>query len=268
LKFAALFRHTKDLSYPINLQNITVASPCPADWNKMAGDDRVRHCAECNLNVYNFSAMTEPEIQRLIAGKRERLCARFYRRADGTILTQDCPRGLSAVVRRISRAAAAVMAAVMSTSFAYAGTKPPAQDSSQKATNYCQEPGIALVIFDPQGAVIPSAEVALADKAGKIKRRGKTNATGKLVFSGVRGGKYVITVNSRGFQTVSDLVTVKEEKLLDLQLKLPVAGNKIEISVQASPVMVQGATVGVLSSSDSAFPLAAVSAGRPQPLQH
>jgi len=193
----------------------------------MAGDDRVRHCAECNLSVYSFSAMTEPEIQQLIASKQERLCVRFYRRADGTILTEDCPRGLSAVVRRISRAAAAVIAAVMSTSFAWAGTKPQAQDAPQKTRNYCQEPGIALVIFDLQGAVIPNAEVALADKAGKIKRRGKTNATGKLIFSGVRGGKYVITVNSRGFQTVSDLVTVKEEKLLDLQLKLPVAGNKI-----------------------------------------
>jgi Carboxypeptidase regulatory-like domain len=265
---SAFLRSRRKTTPVFDLQRIHVASPCPADWNKMAGDDRVRHCAECNLNVYNLSAMTEPEIQRLIASKQGRLCARFYRRSDGTILTQDCPRGLSAVVRRISRAAAAVLAAVMSTSFSWAGAKPQAQNSSQKARNYCQEPGIALVIFDPQGAVIPNAEVALADKAGKIKRRGKTNAMGKLVFSGVHGGKYVITVNSRGFQTVSDLVTVKEEKLLDLRLKLPVAGTKIEVSVQASPVMVQGTTVGIISSRDSGFPANSISSGRPQPLQH
>ena len=265
---SAFLRSRRNTTSVFNLHNIRVASPCPADWNKMAGDDRVRHCAECNLSVYNFSAMTEPEIQQLIASKQERLCVRFYRRADGTILTEDCPRGLSAVVRRISRAAAAVMAAVMSTSFAWAGAKPQAHDAPQKTRNYCQEPGIALVVFDPQGAVIPNAEVALADKAGKIKRRGKTNATGKLVFSGVHGGKYVITINSRGFQTVSDLVTVEEAKHLDLQLKLPVAGNKIEISVQASPVMVQGTTVGVLSSRDSGFPAGGISSGRPQPLQH
>ena len=81
----------------INIQNIRVASPCPADWNTMAGDDRIRHCSECNLNVYNLSAMTEREVQRLIANSQGRVCGRFYRRADGTILTQDCPRGLRRV---------------------------------------------------------------------------------------------------------------------------------------------------------------------------
>lgn len=51
----------------VNIQNIRIAAPCPADWNKMIGDERVRHCAECNLNVYNLSAMTEREVQKLIA---------------------------------------------------------------------------------------------------------------------------------------------------------------------------------------------------------
>ncbi|HET6842241.1 MAG TPA: hypothetical protein VFK06_11245 [Candidatus Angelobacter sp.] len=45
----------------------------------------------------------------------------------------------------------------------------------------------------------------------------------------------MITVNSQGFQAVSDLVTVEETRLLELQLKLPVAGTKMEISVQSKP---------------------------------
>src|SRR5258708_31712641 len=98
----------------VNIQNIRVASPCPADWNKMVGDERTRHCAECNLNVYNLSAMTEREVQKLIVKSQGRLCARFYRRADGTILTQDCPRGLRAVAQHVSRTVAAVLSAVMS----------------------------------------------------------------------------------------------------------------------------------------------------------
>ena len=52
------------------LQNVRIASPCPANWQGMVGDDRVRHCGECNLNVYNFSAMTRPEVEALLR-KRE-----------------------------------------------------------------------------------------------------------------------------------------------------------------------------------------------------
>ena len=89
---------------------LRVASPCPAEWSKMTGTDRVRHCGECNLNVYNFAAMTQEEIDDL-AAREEHLCARIYRRVDGTMLTEDCPVGLRArVVRRVSRMAG--MAAV------------------------------------------------------------------------------------------------------------------------------------------------------------
>src|SRR5215472_2919723 len=60
------------------LENIHVAAPCPADWTQMSGDDRVRHCSECNLNVYNLSEMTRAEAERLILSHEGRLCARFY----------------------------------------------------------------------------------------------------------------------------------------------------------------------------------------------
>ena len=62
----------------VSLSDIRVASPCPADWNKMVGDERVRHCAECNLNVYNLSAMTERQVQALIAGGHGEGCAHGF----------------------------------------------------------------------------------------------------------------------------------------------------------------------------------------------
>src|SRR5690349_9803270 len=49
------------------LPNLRVASPCSADWNRMQGDDRVRFCPECRLDVYDFSAMTAREIEQLLA---------------------------------------------------------------------------------------------------------------------------------------------------------------------------------------------------------
>jgi len=85
------------------LNKIKVASPCSANWDEMIGNDRQRFCGECEKNVFNLSAMTKIEAESLIMNTEGRLCARFYRRSDGTVLTQDCPVGWKAVKRRMSK---------------------------------------------------------------------------------------------------------------------------------------------------------------------
>jgi hypothetical protein len=100
--------------YTSPLEHVTVAAPCPADWDQMIGNDRTRFCGQCRLNVYNLSGMTKGEAEALIAGTQGRLCVRFYRRADGTILTENCPVGLRALKRRLSRLARATLSAVLS----------------------------------------------------------------------------------------------------------------------------------------------------------
>lgn len=70
-----------------------MASPCGESWDAMEGDGRVRFCGRCRLNVYNFSEMTEAELRRLVERREGRLCGRFFRRRDGTVLTRDCPVG-------------------------------------------------------------------------------------------------------------------------------------------------------------------------------
>jgi hypothetical protein len=95
------------------LKNVTVATPCPADWDGMLGGDRVRFCGQCELNVYNLSAMSRLEAESLIARTEGRLCVRFYRRKDGSVITQDCPVGLRALKRRASRIKRAVAASVL-----------------------------------------------------------------------------------------------------------------------------------------------------------
>jgi len=90
------------------LENIRVASSCAQDWNEMTGDERARFCGACKLNVYNLSGMSRREAENLIFQSEEgRLCVRFYRRADGSILTKDCPVGWRAIRRNISKTAAA-----------------------------------------------------------------------------------------------------------------------------------------------------------------
>ena len=95
------------------LDEVRVASPCPADWGRMVGDERVRFCGSCELNVYNLSGMTRREAEALVTNTEGRLCVRFFRRADGTILTRNCPVGLSAVKRRVARVAGSVLSAVV-----------------------------------------------------------------------------------------------------------------------------------------------------------
>lgn len=90
-----------------SLDNVSVASPCSQDWNTMIGNERKRYCGDCKLNVYNLSGMTRGEAENLIMNAEGRLCVRFYRRADGSVLTKDCPVGWQAIKRRVSRTAAA-----------------------------------------------------------------------------------------------------------------------------------------------------------------
>lgn len=89
------------------LDNIHVAAPCKADWNEMFGDERRRFCAECKLNVYNLSGMTRAEAEKLLINSEGRVCVRFYRRADGSVITQNCPVGWKAFKQRVSKAATA-----------------------------------------------------------------------------------------------------------------------------------------------------------------
>lgn len=96
------------------LAGVRVAAPCQADWNQMIGDERVRFCGACSLNVYNLSAMTRSEAEALIARSEGRLCVKFYRRRDGSIITQDCPVGLRAIRRRVSYLTKAIASAVLS----------------------------------------------------------------------------------------------------------------------------------------------------------
>ena len=101
----ARFRNTLD--------HVRIAAPCPADWDRMLGNERVRFCGQCSLNVYNLSGMTKSEAESLIAGTEGRLCLRFYRRRDGSIITKDCPVGLRAIGRRVSFIAKAIASAVL-----------------------------------------------------------------------------------------------------------------------------------------------------------
>jgi hypothetical protein len=78
---------------PIKLK---VASPCSASWSEMEGDDAIRHCGSCNKKVYQLSNMSSEQVEDFLLSRKTRglrTCVRFYQRADGTMLTNDCSVG-------------------------------------------------------------------------------------------------------------------------------------------------------------------------------
>lgn len=87
-----------NLLFPLDA--VEIATPCPARWDSMSGTDRIRFCPQCRLNVYNLSGLSRGEAEALVAAKEGRLCIRFFRRIDGTILTQVCPVGIRLSRRR------------------------------------------------------------------------------------------------------------------------------------------------------------------------
>ena len=119
----------------INLLNdIQIATPCPAKWEDMTGDDRTRFCGQCNLHVYNIVSMTGPEAETLIRQTEGRLCVRLHRRADGTVLTRDCPVGIGGACSGFAAKAGV--------------SKPPSMTSDiRKARNGRRGAGIARVEF-------------------------------------------------------------------------------------------------------------------------
>ncbi len=99
-------------SFTNPLENIRIASPCSADWNQMYGNERKRFCGECKLSVYNLSDMTREEAENFLMISEGGICVRFFRRADGTVLTKNCPVGWRLVKQRVSRVATAAFSLI------------------------------------------------------------------------------------------------------------------------------------------------------------
>src|SRR5580765_4143329 len=147
-----------------DLSKLRIASPCSVAWNNMTGDERMRFCDLCQLNVYNVAGMTEKEVRDLITLTEGRVCMRLMRRADGSVMTQDCPVGLAAYRKRVARYAGAAMATVLSVSSISFGQRSDPRKSGSGAKVIRTTDKVILIgaIHDPTGAVIPGAFIRIS----------------------------------------------------------------------------------------------------------
>ena len=180
--------------------DIRIASPCTANWYRMAGDDRVRHCAQCNLDVFNLSAMTPAEISALLERREGRICARFYQRKDGTMLTQNCPVGMRQPFRQASRIAASFLSAVFVLGPDFAAAQPQKQTTQLAQIKPAPAP-LILIVQDISGAVVANAKVELTNESTAAETAAETTEAGELRLPGLPHAKYKIVIKSPGFRT-------------------------------------------------------------------
>jgi hypothetical protein len=67
----------------------------------MTGDNKVRFCGRCKLNVYNLPEMSREEVAAIVRQTGGQFCGRLYVRADRMATVRDCPRG--AMRKRVRR---------------------------------------------------------------------------------------------------------------------------------------------------------------------
>ena len=172
------------------LDQIKIASPCSADWEQMKGNDRVRFCGECKKNVFNLSAMTRRDAEALLKETNGNICARSYRRTDGTVLTEDCPVGLRVKVARVQRRVGWAVAGALSFATVWG------QGSS----------ALSGRVTDQMGAAV-SATITVTDSKTGDSQQTKADADGKFRVGSLPPGIYTITAESPGFykHTQSDV---------------------------------------------------------------
>jgi Carboxypeptidase regulatory-like domain len=201
----------------------------------MAGDECVRYCPECKLDVYNFSEMSDADIESIVSHRNGRLCARFYQRTDGTMLTRNCPVGLRAVVRRVSGFASAALAAVISVGPAFAR----APLTKHGPTLFQIQPvqtGISLEVVDATGAVVPKARVTIVNEKTKVKVDGETDAGGRFRLVDLPAGSYEITVSVPGFKVLKQShVTVPSKTPLRLQIEVGILMGVVVVVEEPQP---------------------------------
>jgi hypothetical protein len=185
----------------------------------------------CSLNVYNFQEMTRDEIRALLVRTEGRVCARLYRRADGTLLTSDCPSGFQVLRQRMSRVAAAITAALFSVSaFASDGAtceKPRVRKhgskvkftTTQLAT--AQQAELTGVVCDVSGTPIPGVTVVLRDETVKREVSTVTDVKGAFTLASLNDGIYRVEVTLSGFTpAVVEHLLLKQSEIMRARVAL------------------------------------------------
>ncbi len=185
--------------------------------------------------------MTKRDLEALIFRTEGRTCLRLHRRADGTVLTKDCPVGRRGYQKRVARFAGATFAAIIglfSLSFGQKDDKKAMDASKIKieriviASEFSELMG---TVMDENGAVIPGAFITLIRKDNETKTV-TTNSDGVYRFHKISpSNDYQLEVSSPYLETakIKNLEINSREKVL-LNFELKVGGETVVVGVLAA----------------------------------
>ena len=236
------------------LDRIRIASPCPITWEQMVGDDSVRFCNHCRLNVYNLSELSKADAEALLASTEGRLCARLYRRSDGTVLTKDCPVGLQALRRRVARTAAAVLGLIGSFTAVVSGQTDKSKIdccttqtriTHKKLVSSSGETLLTGTVLNPIGAMVAGATVTLQNVTTKEIQKTISTDEGRFQFVGIPAGEYSIQIESTGFRKHRiETLKIANDEMINLKVTLSLNFDEVLLGVvgDASPIDPPGTT--------------------------
>ena len=216
-----------------SIDRLRIATPCPVGWEQMTGDDRVKFCDQCKLNVYNIAELSRTEVEELITRSEGRICARLYRRADGTVITKDCPVGLRALRMRVSKRVAAVFAAMVSLTGLTLGQNPSSKDEKTSCTPQTritradvtprQPGGLSGSVVDPVGGAVPGAIVTITNVESKEIKATTTSETGRFEFASLTG-TYNITIEAHGFMSLQIMdISIAANQIVTLESMIQIS---------------------------------------------
>src|SRR6266571_2662284 len=107
------------------------------------------------------------------------------------------------------------------------------------ATAWAQSTSTGTVVgqvTDPQGAVVPGADVTLLDVATNTPRKTITNETGRYTFTNVPPGIYDLSVSKTGFKSAKvqgQKVAVTLTLTIDITLEVGAVSETVQVSAAA-----------------------------------
>ena len=225
------------------LKNLTVASPCVADWNSMTGNDQVRFCEHCSFEVHHLSAMTRSQAERLVARSNGRLCVQFIQDPNGGPVTIPVGQKLHHISRRVSQIAAGAFTAALSITSAIAQEStgvvvggagvPPA---TQPMARWALGASVLGTVTDQNGAVIPGATVSVSNEEFNLALYASTSLDGRFRIDGLRAGSYNVRIEAPGFaadESNGVYFSQNGETRMDRSLKVAAIEENSEIELNS-----------------------------------
>lgn len=212
------------------LNNVTIPSPCPADWNSMIGNDQVRFCEHCSFEVHNLSLLTRSQAERLINRSNGRLCVRYHQDPTGRPITLPVGQKLHRISRRVSRIAAGAFTATLSVTSAVAQSSTDFQSGNANPPNatkpiarWALGSSVVGTVTDQDGAVISGATVSVANEEFNLALYASTGFSGQFRIDGLQAGVYKIRIEAQGFaadETAGLYLRDNGETQMDRSLKV------------------------------------------------